>query len=148
MKYKAIDDTSSSYSIDFQTEIIDDRLTLELEANVDMGEYYQSMGENNNQLSGGGALTLRLDPAGNVNLKGFSRTIDRFDENQGLQENGVGIYFKRSFNRLSDLWRKKNRNTTTESEKSDTFVATSPKKEEESTEELNTEELTERENNK
>ncbi len=147
MKYKAIDDTSSSYSIDFQTEIIDDRLTLELEANVDMGEYYQSIGENNNQLSGGGALTLRLDPAGNVNLKGFSRTIDRFDENQGLQENGVGIYFKRSFNRLSDLWRKKNKNTTTESEKSDTFVAPSPTKEEEPTEESVTEEQHEGENN-
>ena len=107
LKYKAIDDTSSSYSIDFQTEIIDDRLLLELEANVDTGGYYQTINGDANQLSGGGAITLLLDDSGDFYLKGFSRTIDRFDENQGLQENGVGLYFKRSFNRFGDLWRNK-----------------------------------------
>lgn len=123
LKYRAIDDTSSSYSIDFQTEIIDDRLLLELEANVDTGEYYQ-LGEGSNQLSGGGAVTLLLDDTGDFYLKGFSRTIDRFDENQGLQENGVGLYFKRSFNRPSDLWRKKKSEGRADSEKSDNFVTT------------------------
>ena len=125
LNYKAIDDTSSSYSIDFQTEIIDDRLLLELEANVDTGTYYQ-MGGDGNQLSGGGAVTLLLDDTGDFYLKGFSRTIDRFDENQGLQENGVGLYYKRSFNRLSDLWRKKKRATEGDSKKSGNFVTTSP----------------------
>ncbi len=125
LKYRAIDDTSSSYSIDFQTEIIDDRLLLELEANVDTGDYYQ-LGGNSNQLSGGGAVTLLLDNTGDFYLKGFSRTIDRFDENQGLQENGVGLYYKRSFNRLSDLWRKKKNNDRVDSEKSDNFVTTNP----------------------
>lgn len=130
LKYKAIDDTSSSYSLDFETEIIDDRLLLELEANVDTGDYYKMGNENGNQLSGGGAVTLLLDENGDFYLKGFSRTIDRFDENQGLQENGVGLYYKRSFNRLSDLWRKKKSNRVEESEKSDTFVTTTLPKEE------------------
>ncbi len=124
LKYKAIDDTSSSYSLDFETEIIDDRLLLELEANVDTGTYYQLGNEHGNQLSGGGAVTLLLDNTGDFYLRGFSRTIDRFDENQGLQENGVGLYFKRSFNRLSDLWRKKKSRAGDDSEKSDTFVTT------------------------
>jgi hypothetical protein len=124
LKYKAIDDTSSSYSLDFETEIIDDRLLLELEANVDTGDYYKLGNENGNQLSGGGAITLLLDNSGDFYLRGFSRTIDRFDENQGLQENGVGIYYKRSFDRLSDLWRKKKEKAREESEKSDTFVTT------------------------
>ncbi len=123
LKYKAIDDTSSSYSIDFQTEIIDDRLLLELEANVDTGDYYQSMGGETNQLSGGGAITLLLDGSGDFYLKGFSRTIDRFDENQGLQENGVGLYYKRSFNRFGDLWRKKKSRERDDSEKSDNFAS-------------------------
>lgn len=122
LKYKAIDDTSSSYSLDFETEIIDDRLLLELEANVDTGDYYKLGNENGNQLSGGGAITLLLDNSGDFYLRGFSRTIDRFDENQGLQENGVGLYYKRSFNRLSDLWRKKKEKAKEESEKSDTFA--------------------------
>lgn len=126
LNYKAIDDTSSSYSIDFETEIIDDRLLLELEANVDTGDYYKFGNSNGNQLSGGGAITLLLDDSGDFYLKGFSRTIDRFDENQGLQENGVGLYYQRSFNRLSDLWRKKKSRTSDDSEKSDNFVTTSP----------------------
>ncbi len=123
LKYKAIDDTSSSYSIDFQTEIIDDRLLLELEANVDTGDYYQSMGGETNQLSGGGAITLLLDGSGDFYLKGFSRTIDRFDENQGLQENGVGLYYKRSFNHFGDLWRKKKSSKRDDSKKSDNFAS-------------------------
>ncbi len=122
LKYNAIDDTSSSYGVDFQTEIIDDRLLLELEANVDTGSYYQSINPDQSQLSGGGALTLLLDKTGDFILKGFSRTIDRFDENQGLQENGVGLYYRRSFDKFSDLWRKKAKKAESNSEKSTTFA--------------------------
>lgn len=122
LKYNAIDDTSSSYGVDFQTEIIDDRLLLELEANVDTGSYYQSINPDQSQLSGGGALTLLLDKAGDFILKGFSRTIDRFDENQGLQENGVGLYYRRSFDKFGDLWRKKAKKAESNSEKSTTFA--------------------------
>lgn len=121
LKYKMLDQTASTYGVDFQTEIIDDRLLLELEANVDTGEYYQTV-TNGNQLSGGGSLTLMLDEKGNLILKGFSRTIDRFDENQGLQENGVGVYYKHSFDRISDLWRKKSTTPEEGSKKSDNFV--------------------------
>ncbi len=123
VKYKMYDETASTYGVDFETEIIDDRLLLELEANVDTGYYQSGIGEGgNNQLTGGGALTLLLDKAGNLILKGFSRTIDRFDENQGLQENGVGIYYRRSFDRFKDLWRKKDKKATDKPEKSDTFA--------------------------
>lgn len=97
--------SSSGYGVDFQTELIDDRLLLELEANVDTGE--TSATTNMNPVSGGGSLTLLLDKAGNLIMKGFSRTIDRFDENQGLQESGVGVYYGRSFDRFGDLFRKK-----------------------------------------
>ncbi len=122
LKYNAIDDTSSSYGVDFQTEIIDDRLLLELEANVDTGTYYQTINPDQSQLSGGGSLTLLLDKAGDFILKGFSRTIDRFDENQGLQENGVGLYYRRSFDKFGDLWRKKAKKAESNSEKSTTFA--------------------------
>lgn len=115
LKYKMINSASSSYGVDFQTELIDDKLLLELEANVDTGEYQAT--SDVNQLSGGGSLTLLLDPSGNFILKGFSRTIDRFDENQGLQENGVGLYYRRSFDKFSDLWRKKARKTSNEKRK-------------------------------
>jgi hypothetical protein len=96
-----------------------------LEANVDTGDYFETIGNNNNQISGGGSITLRLDPSGSVYLKGFSRTIDRFDENQGLQENGLGLYFQRSFNRFSDLMNKKREKAAMENEeKSGNFAPT------------------------
>lgn len=122
VKYKMFDETASTYGVDFETEIIDDKLLLEIEANVDTGNYYQTGLRDNNQLTGGGALTLLLNKTGDFILKGFSRTIDRFDENQGLQENGLGIYYRRSFDSFSDLWRKKENKAGGKSKKSDTFV--------------------------
>ena len=38
-----------------------------------------------------------------LKLKAFTQTIDRFDENQGLQETGIGVYFKEDFDNLRDL---------------------------------------------
>jgi hypothetical protein len=44
-----------------------------------------------------------IDRSGNLRLKVFTQTIDRFDENQGLQETGIGIYYKEDFNNFKDL---------------------------------------------
>ena len=43
------------------------------------------------------------DRSGNLRLKAFTQTIDRFDENQGLQETGIGISYKEDFNNFKDL---------------------------------------------
>ena len=48
-------------------------------------------------------ITYLIDRAGALKLKAFTQTIDRFDENQGLQETGIGIYFKEDFDNLRDL---------------------------------------------
>ena len=51
-------------------------------------------------------ITWLIDRNGNLNLKGFTQTIDRFDENQGLQETGIGIYYKEDFDNWADLKRR------------------------------------------
>ena len=48
----------------------------------------------------------QVDRAGTLKAKAFTQTIDRFDENQGLQETGIGIYFKEDFNNFRDLRRR------------------------------------------
>ena len=48
-------------------------------------------------------MTWLIDRAGTLRLKGFTHTIDRFDENQGLQETGIGIYYKEDFDNAKDL---------------------------------------------
>ena len=57
----------------------------------------------NSNFTGEAYLTWLIDRAGTLRLKGFTHTIDRFDENQGLQETGIGIYFKEDFNNAKDL---------------------------------------------
>jgi hypothetical protein len=53
------------------------------------------------------SLTWSIDPSGNLRLNVFSRNIDRRDENQGLQESGLGVHYKKEFNTLRDIFRRK-----------------------------------------
>ena len=38
-----------------------------------------------------------------LKIKGFTRTIDTFDDNQGKQEAGVGVYFQEEFDNIQEL---------------------------------------------
>ncbi len=41
-----------------------------------------------------------------MDTRQLGQQINTFDENQGLQESGVGIYYKEDFNRFGDVVRK------------------------------------------
>ena len=93
--------TSDELDFGFSTELVNNRLLLEVEGNYLVD---RTMAVNqSSSLMGEAYLTWLIDRAGNLRLKGFTHTIDRFDENQGLQETGIGIYYKESFNNLKDL---------------------------------------------
>ena len=92
---------SDEVGVDIQKPLIGDRLILELEASYDTGNNPTT--STDTRVTGGGSLTYNIDKAGNLVLKGFSRTIDSFDENQGLQENGVGLYYGQNFNTFKEL---------------------------------------------
>lgn len=94
--------TSDEVDFGFSTELINNRLLLEVEGNY-MVDSSMAVNPNASNLMGEAYLTWIIDRAGNLRLKGFTHTIDRFDENQGLQETGIGIYYKQSFNNLKDL---------------------------------------------
>ena len=96
------DVASDEVDIGFSTELVNNRLLLEVEGNylVDKSMAVNSQASN---IMGEAYLTWLIDRAGNLRLRGFTHTIDRFDENQGLQETGIGIYYKESFNNLKDL---------------------------------------------
>ena len=93
--------TSDEVDIGFSTELVNNRLLLEVEGNY-LVDRSMAVNQSSN-LMGEAYLTWLIDRAGNLRLKGFTHTIDRFDENQGLQETGIGIYYKESFNNLGDL---------------------------------------------
>ena len=48
-------------------------------------------------------ITWLINPDGAFRLKGFTQTIDRYGENQGMQESGVGVYYSESFNTFKEL---------------------------------------------
>lgn len=114
------DYTGNQFDVGFSTAFVDDRLLLEIEGNYVDNRAATSVGMTDgtagtgrsvlSNLAGDVSLTWVIDRAGNVRLKVFSQTIDRLNETQGLQESGLGIYYKKDFDSLSDVWRK-NRDT-------------------------------------
>ncbi len=94
--------TSDELDFGFSRNLIDDRLSIEVEGNyiIDNREMVRNNASN---FMGEAHITWKIDRAGNLRLEAFTQTIDRFDENQGLQETGLGIYYKEDFNNLRDL---------------------------------------------
>lgn len=106
--------TNNRFDVGFSTGFVDDRLMLTIEGNYIDDRSAASVGTGNvSNLAGDVSLTWVIDKAGNLRLKAFSQTIDRLNETQGLQESGLGVYYKKDFNRLSDVFRRKKLNLRT-----------------------------------
>ena len=94
--------SSSEVDIGFTTDIIPNRLLLEVEGNFDTGDNPQAI--TNNNISGDAALTAIINKPGTVRSKLFTRTIDRlYDDRQGMQEHGLGIYYREDFDKFADV---------------------------------------------
>jgi len=96
--------TGDEVDFGFSKSLINDRLFVEVEGNYLIDSKQQNVG--NGQMSnfmGEAYVTWLIDRSGTLKLKCFTQTIDRFDENQGLQETGIGIYYKEHFDNLKDL---------------------------------------------
>ena len=97
--------TSDEIDIGFSKSLINDRLLVEVEGNY-LVDNKMAQSSNMSSFMGEAYITWLIDRAGNLKMRGFTQTIDRFDENQGLQETGVGIYYKEDFNNWKDLKRR------------------------------------------
>mgnify|MGYP000760031026 CR=1 FL=1 len=96
--------TSDEVDFGLSKSLINNRLFVEVEGNYLIDNKQATV--NNNSMSnfmGEAYITYLIDRAGTLKAKAFTQTIDRFDENQGLQETGIGVYFKEDFNNLRDL---------------------------------------------
>lgn len=95
--------SGDEFDLGFSKSLISNRLLVEVEGNY-VSDRNTVSGQNSN-LMGEAYITWLIDRAGNLKLRGFTQTIDRFDENQGLQESGIGIYYKEDFNNFRDIVR-------------------------------------------
>lgn len=105
-RYRPKSETASD-ELDFglSTSLINNRLLVELEGNYLLDDK-MAASSNMSNFMGEAYVTWLIDRAGTLRLRGFTQTIDRFDENQGLQETGIGIYWKEDFNNFRDFRRR------------------------------------------
>ena len=94
--------TSDEVDFGLSKSLINNRLFVELEGNY-LIDNKQAVSNSMSNFMGEAYVTYLIDRAGALKLKAFTQTIDRFDENQGLQETGIGIYFKEDFDNFRDL---------------------------------------------
>jgi hypothetical protein len=97
--------TSDEIDFGFSKSLVDNRLLVEVEGNY-LVDNRMAQSSNMSNFMGEAYITWLIDRAGALKLRGFTQTIDRFDENQGLQETGVGIYYKEDFDNWPDLRRR------------------------------------------
>lgn len=97
--------TGDEVDFGLSKSLIDDRLLVEVEGNY-LIDNKQAVNSSMSNFMGEAYVTYLIDRAGSLKLKAFTQTIDRFDENQGLQETGIGVYYKEDFNNFRDLRRR------------------------------------------
>lgn len=93
---------SDQISAGVGADLIADVLSVEVDGNYRTGPQASSRAP----FTIDAYLTWNINKSRTLKLKGFTRTIDRFDETQGLQESGVGIYFRQEFSDWVDLKRR------------------------------------------
>lgn len=98
--------TGDEFDFGFSKSLIDDRLIIEVEGNYIVDNKSATTAQDMSSFMGEAYITWLIDRSGHLRLKGFTQNIDRFDENQGLQETGIGIYYKEDFDNLRDLRRR------------------------------------------
>ena len=94
--------TGDEVDFGFSKSWLDNRLLVEIEGGYLSDAALQAT-EKASNFVGEAFITWLIDPDGAFRLKGFTQTIDRYGENQGMQESGVGVYYSESFNTFEDL---------------------------------------------
>ena len=88
--------------VGFSRALFNNRVLVELEGGYLSDASIQAMQKASNFV-GEAFITWLIDPEGTFKLKAFTQTIDRYGENQGMQESGIGLYYNESFNTFAEL---------------------------------------------
>ena len=94
--------TGDEVDFGFSKSWLNDRLIVEVEGGYLSDESLKAT-ERASNFVGEAFITWLIDSEGAFRLKGFTQTIDRYGENQGMQEAGLGIYYSESFNTFQEL---------------------------------------------
>ena len=96
--------TGDEVDFGFSKSWFNNRLIVEVEGGY-LSDAAKQASQNASNFVAEGFIAWLIDPDGVFRLKGFTQTIDRYGENQGMQEGGVGLYYGESFNTFKELGR-------------------------------------------
>ena len=94
--------TGDEVDFGFSKSWLNNRLIVEVEGGYLSDASIQAT-ENASNFVAEGYITWLIDPDGTFRFRGFTQTIDRYGENQGMQESGLGLYYGKSFNTFREL---------------------------------------------
>lgn len=104
LSYKPRSDINSDeLGFGFSYDIIANKLQIEAEGNFDTGNNLNIKSNSASNITGDAAITWTINKSGRIKLRGFTRTIDSYNEDRGLQQTGLTLFFKEDFNRFSDV---------------------------------------------
>ena len=86
----------------FSKSLLNDRLIIEVEGGY-LSDASIQAAEKASNFVGEAFITWLIDDEGTFRFRGFTQTIDRYGENQGMQESGIGLYYGESFNTFKEL---------------------------------------------
>ena len=96
--------TGDEVDFGFSKSWFNNRLIVELEGGY-LSDASSQATERASNFVGEAFVTWLIDPDGTFRFRGFTQTIDRYGENQGMQESGIGLYYSESFNTFKELGR-------------------------------------------
>ncbi len=92
--------TTDEVEVALATQLFNDRLTIN--GNLGVGGEY----ENTNSIVGDVEADLKLNKAGKIRIKAFSKSNTNFDYNKGPTTQGLGLVFREEFDSFEELLRK------------------------------------------
>lgn len=102
-KYRPKDDISSDeIELALSTQLFSDRVTLNVNGNIDTGNNERAI-TSNNAIIGDFDIEWKLSRDGNLKLKAYSKTNDQMTYKLAKTTQGVGIQYQEEFNSFSEL---------------------------------------------
>lgn len=103
MRYRPRNELSGDeVDFGFSKSLLNDRLIIEVEGGY-LSDASIQAAEKASNFVGEAFITWLIDDEGTLRFRGFTQTIDRYGENQGMQESGIGLYYGESFNTFKEL---------------------------------------------
>ena len=94
--------TGDEVDFGFSKSWLNDRLIVEVEGGY-LSDASRQATQRASNFVGEAFITWLIDVDGTFRFRGFTQTIDRYGENQGMQEAGIGLYYGESFNTFREL---------------------------------------------